>query len=109
MTLGERLKQVRGKVSQKDFGEMFGAAPNTVRKYENDEGPPNTDYIMAVCDKYNIHPLWILTGSGPMHKGQTVGVEEPYLEPRENQRTLQPQPCYVDENGQVTIPRWQNP
>lgn len=72
MGLGERLKFVRGKISQKDFGTKFGVVPNTVRKYENDEGSPNTDFILAVCKEFNINPLWLLTGEGPTHKDQAT-------------------------------------
>lgn len=72
MGLGERLKIVRGRISQKDFGTKFGVVPNTVRKYENDEGSPNTDFIMGVCEEFNINPLWLLTGEGPMRKDQAT-------------------------------------
>lgn len=72
MSLGERLKVVRGKISQKEFGEMFGAAPNSVRRYENNEGPPNTDFILSICEHYNINPMWLLTGEGPMREDKAT-------------------------------------
>jgi transcriptional regulator with XRE-family HTH domain len=68
MSLGERLQTIRGRTSLKDFSDAFGVAQNTIRKYELDKGAPGTDYVLAICDHYNINPLWVITGDGPMYR-----------------------------------------
>lgn len=103
MSLGNRIKLIRNNVSQKEFGAKFGATPNTVRRYETDVNPPDTNFILAVCNEYNINPTWLLTGDGPMLNPQGVATGGH----QGDQEGLQS--VYVDENGETVIPQWKNP
>lgn len=104
MSLGERLKTIRGRISQKEFGEMFGAAPNTIRKYELNNGAPNTDFVLSVCNHYNINPMWLLTGEGSMNKNMNTGYYD--IDLASTSRF-----CEIDsgKNDQISIPQWRNP
>jgi phage repressor protein C with HTH and peptisase S24 domain len=100
MSLGNRIKLIRDKLSQKDFGAKFSATPNTIRSYETDSTPPNTDFISAICKSYNLNSEWLLFGEGPMYK-ELKGINR--------QTQDEQQPLYVDENGETIIPRWKDP
>ncbi|OGQ86875.1 MAG: hypothetical protein A2512_04755 [Deltaproteobacteria bacterium RIFOXYD12_FULL_56_24] len=70
MKLGDRIKQIRGVMSQKDFGALFGITANTLRRYELDENPPDADFISALCKHYETDANWLLFGLGhPPFKG----------------------------------------
>ena len=73
MSLGTRIKSIRGKTSQKEFCSEFSITPNTLRGYETDSTPPNTDFIIAICGRYGLNPSWLLTGEGEMYKGTSPG------------------------------------
>lgn len=104
MSLGGRIKTVRGKLSQKDFGAKFSATPNTIRSYETDSTPPNTDFVLAICEYYRLRSDWLLFGEGPMYRGDNKLTP---IDPIEH--TQEPQSIKVDENGRVAIPKWDNP
>lgn len=65
MGIGERLKGLRGEMSQADFGAQFGVNLNTVGRYEKEEVLPRADFIAALCSKYGVSPSWLLYGDGP--------------------------------------------
>jgi len=64
MELGERLKKIRGHVSQKEFSALFDVTANTLRRYETGVNPPTTDFVLKVCKKFNKNPMWLLLGDG---------------------------------------------
>jgi phage repressor protein C with HTH and peptisase S24 domain len=103
MSLGKRIKNVRGNVSQKEFGAKFDVTPNTLRRYETDITSPTTDFVSAISEAHGINPMWMFTGEGPMRKE-----EKPVI--RETITVLEDQPsCFVDQMGQAVIPQWENP
>lgn len=65
MTLGERLKTLRGAKSQADFGKELNISQPTVRNYENNERLPDADFIKNVCNKFRITADWLLFGKEP--------------------------------------------
>lgn len=62
ITLGERLKALRGTRSQASFGKDLGVSQPTVRNYENNDRLPDTDFIKNVCNRYNVTADWVLFG-----------------------------------------------
>lgn len=56
MTIGERLKLVRGSVSQDEFSKRLGVSKAAVGAYERNAQMPGSTFIIAVCDRYNIEP-----------------------------------------------------
>lgn len=105
MSLGDRLKIVRGNESQKDFGSKYGVNANTIFRYENDQNPPNAEFISAVCSDYRVNANWLLFGEGEKNR-EGVVVEPQASEGPEPQES---NTIYIDEHGLVEIPSLKNP
>lgn len=66
MSVGKRIQQLRGQESRESFGLRFGKNRNTILRYEQGDGQPTADFIVAICREYEINANWLLTGEGPM-------------------------------------------
>jgi len=66
-TLGDRLRQVRGDLSQVAFAERLGVDKNSVGRYERDERQPDADYLRRIHLEFVVSVDWLLTGEGDMH------------------------------------------
>jgi transcriptional regulator with XRE-family HTH domain len=69
MSIGERLKEIRGKMLQEDFGKLFGVYKGTVANYEKGIRKPDSEYLNNVLQHFpEINPTWLLTGHGQMRQ-----------------------------------------
>lgn len=68
-TLGERLRQVRGKTSQEQFARLLELNKNSVGSYERGERTPNANTLSKIVVKCGVSPYWLLSGEGPMYPG----------------------------------------
>ncbi|TAN62566.1 XRE family transcriptional regulator [bacterium] len=64
MSLGTRLKALRGSRSKADFARELGITPDYVRMLEGDEKHPGQTLLELFCLKYSINKDWLLTGIG---------------------------------------------
>ena len=62
MSIAERIKQLRGKVSRKDFAESLDIVPNTLRNYEDGLSLPNSDVIAKICTVQKVSLEWLVFG-----------------------------------------------
>jgi transcriptional regulator with XRE-family HTH domain len=65
MTLGERLKLVRGATSQKAFAAELGIHENSVSNAERRHSATQ-DYLLRIAQVRSINLHWLLTGHGAM-------------------------------------------
>jgi hypothetical protein len=65
MTLGERLKLVRGTSSQKAFAAELGVHENSVSNAERRDSATH-EYLLRIGQVRNINLHWLLTGQGAM-------------------------------------------
>jgi len=70
MTLGARLKLIRGAAKQKEFADTIQCPLSTYARYEQGKSIPDADLLKLVCEKYQINIEWLVFGSGPMHRGE---------------------------------------
>jgi len=63
MTLGERLKLVRGTTSQKAFASELRVHENTVSNAERRDSATQ-DFLLRIADARGINLHWLLTGRG---------------------------------------------
>jgi len=72
MTLGERLKLVRGTTSQKAFAAELGIHENSVSNAERRHTATRV-YLLRLAEVRNINLHWLLTGHGAMRTDQADG------------------------------------
>jgi len=65
MTLGERLRLVRGATSQKAFAAELGIHENSVSNAERRHSATQ-EYLLRIAEVRNINLHWLLTGRGAM-------------------------------------------
>lgn len=65
--LGERIRHVRGKMSQEAFAGLLGISKGALGGYERGENCPNADVILTICNKCKINVSWLMSGVGGMH------------------------------------------
>ncbi len=62
-----RLRLVMGDMSQREFAKALEISPSTLWEYLNGRIPP-ADFIVRVCDTFQICERWLLTGEGPKQR-----------------------------------------
>jgi transcriptional regulator with XRE-family HTH domain len=60
--IGQRLREVRGEMSQTEFGEILGVHQNTVVSYEAGKRMPGTASISKLFYELHIDLTWLITG-----------------------------------------------
>ncbi len=68
MTIGERIKYIRGNMSQADFATMTKLNKATLSRYERNTNVPDANAIVRICAACNIRSEWLLTGEGEPSK-----------------------------------------
>ena len=67
-TLGDRIKKIRGKDTQKKFAEKLGISPRALFSYEKNERIPSADIISHICAINKVSSNWLLSGEGEMYE-----------------------------------------
>lgn len=62
-TLGSRIKEARGKLSQDAFSKRIGVSKGSLGFYERDENLPNADVVLKICSETGADLNWLLTGA----------------------------------------------
>lgn len=71
---GERLKKIRGRMSQATFAASIGITQRAVVNYETGGRLPKGTVLRKICEQYGINEDWLLTGTGAM-AAPTPGAE----------------------------------
>lgn len=72
MTLGERLRLVRGAETQKALAHAMGVHENTVANAER-RNSATQDYLLRLAEVRRINLHWLLTGQGVMRLEDPAG------------------------------------
>ena len=67
--LPERLAQVRGDRSQRQFARDLGVFQQNVNRYESGT-TPHTDFLITLALKELVSIDWLLLGKGRMRRGR---------------------------------------
>jgi len=87
MTIGDRIKGVRGDLSREEFALKIGTDKSTVQRYEKEYNIPKGDILLRIHEEFGTDINWLLTGEGE----SPVGVDDqPFIsEPGDiNYRTI---------------------
>ena len=74
-TLPERIKELRknAKLSQQEFGALFGMAKSTVSQYESGRNTPNDEIKMAIAKYFDVSLDYLLGATDiPRDSGKTA-------------------------------------
>lgn len=67
MNTAERIRFVRGELTQQEFAEKLGVHKNSIGSYERSTTKPDIEFLQAVCTVFHVEPRWLLFGDGPVH------------------------------------------
>lgn len=83
MSLQERLRAIRGKRSQFEFGLSIGVSPQAISQWEKGVTIPSRQNLELLCEKERLSLSWLLTGN----KDQDADINKvlPQPEPTKNQ------------------------
>lgn len=75
--ISERIRELRGSASQREFAERIGINMNTLRAYEKGRSFPSSEVLANICSFFDASPAWLLLGEGPMLKAEKLTRELP--------------------------------
>ncbi len=64
VAIGQRIRELRGDVSQDDFGPWLGISQSQLSKIELGKLPPSIEVLLQLRKRFNRPIDWILTGEG---------------------------------------------
>ena len=74
MSIGKRIKLVRGALSRPKFGQKIGVSQTTLQNYETKNHIPKGDTLQRIHNEYGVDLNWLLTGEGESYnKGKQEG------------------------------------
>lgn len=62
-TMAQRLRAIRGTLTQAEFAHRLGIHKNTLGRYERGESEPDTKIARQLCTLFGVQPHWLLFGS----------------------------------------------
>lgn len=62
MTTGDRIRKLRGKETQEEFGSKLGVSGQHISRYEKDQSVPSIEVAMKISEIYGVTLDWIYTG-----------------------------------------------
>lgn len=67
-TMNERIKQLRKTLglTLEKFGAKLGVSKTAINKIESGTNNITDQMFKAICREYNVEPLWLMEGIGPM-------------------------------------------
>jgi len=86
---GERLKTIRGSITQDDFAKSIGKNRGTIISWEQEEHSPKLTEILKIWKAYKINCHWLITGESTKDSTDqpcnlaSVALEEHYEDRRE--------------------------
>lgn len=78
-SIGTRIKQVRGSLTQKEFADLLGIGRTTLIRYESDERTPDADFFIRMDNLFHVESAWLLTGRGEESAGHEMSAAEAAL------------------------------
>lgn len=67
--LPERIAEIRGDRSQRQFARELGVFQQNVNRYENGT-TPHTDFLLTLATQENVSLDWLLLGRGRMRRSR---------------------------------------
>lgn len=70
--VGRRLREYRKSkgIFGKDLAKRIGISAGSFSDIENEKTKPSSDTIASIIRQTDINPVWLMTGDGPMLRGE---------------------------------------
>ncbi len=70
--VGSRLREYRKhkKIMAKTIASLIGISQGSLSDIENGKTKPSSDTLASIVRHTDINPAWLLTGEGPMMRGE---------------------------------------
>ena len=77
MSFGERIKYIRGNLTQTAFSDLMGVHRNTVRGWEEGTAAPGREILVRFMELFKVNLNWLFSGKGEPFLGDQGLTDEP--------------------------------
>ncbi len=120
--IGNRIREIRGELSQDAFSKRLNVTQSTIGRYEKGSRYPDAKFILLLKQCYDVNPNWLISGERPkkiqngitqtdssIYKGtESEAQPHPVDISVHLKRESEPEEITSDENG-IHIPQWERP
>lgn len=85
MTVGDRLRQIRGMKTLQEFAEKLEVGGSNISNVENGRSKLSTDLAMRIAKVYEVSLDWLLMGEGTMKREENISLS---MEPSSDYVTI---------------------
>ena len=97
MSIGDRIRQIRGKTPRAEFAEMLGIHPQTLYMYEKGKRVVDVDLLQQLCLKSGVSIEWLVFGNGGADGEREAQDHEIEERLQEKERLLARQEEYIKQ------------
>ncbi|MBJ6610599.1 MAG: helix-turn-helix transcriptional regulator [Candidatus Thiothrix moscowensis] len=62
VAIGQRLREVRGDMSQIEFARRMGVTQTTITNYETGKRTPDVGFVVGLMNLFGTNPAWFISG-----------------------------------------------
>lgn len=96
-TIGQRLREVRGGMSQAEFAQILNMSQSSIANYETGKRVPDASLILDLMSAFGVDPVWLISGEsqrlapsgGSSFSKEELRLIESYRKSGEQQNLLQ--------------------
>ncbi len=75
MSIGERIRHLRGRKSLADLGKELEVSATQLSRIETDQSRPSVELALKICDLYGVTLDWLYARSDDTHQPQGSGTK----------------------------------
>lgn len=76
MSIGQRVKELRGHLTLAEFAEPLGVSTSSIHAIEIGKSKPSYDVAFKICELYECSLDWLLRGIGTKNGASPSKIEE---------------------------------
>ena len=80
--IGEKIQQIRGKMTQEQFALAIGVHRNTVARWESEKGVPDYNALREIVVHFKISPEWLFAETGDTSPASTPDGVDVFFVPK---------------------------
>ena len=104
-TFGDRLKLLRGSLSQASLAELLKIKQTTLSNYERNRNEPNFETLGKICSHFGVSLEWLVWGVDPMLPGEELPISTPQPEQTQPSETASTTMCARCEKLEAKLER----